>query len=400
MNESDRPLSPASLVVHGGRPPAEPGASLNPPVWMTSTYRQGGDVAYGRDGNPTWEAFEEVLGELEGGSCMLFASGMAATASVLESLPVPGRVVVAGDAYNGTRRFLADVAGRGRLLFRTVNVADTDAVLDVCAEVADSPAGPGGAGREGGPALGDRGLLWLESPTNPLLSIADLQALCRGAHDVGMDVAVDNTFATPLLQRPLDLGADIVVHSATKTISGHSDVVLGAVVTRRDDVLAALTTRRSLHGAIAGPWEAWLGLRGMRTLAVRLDRSQRSAGELAVRLAGHPGVGRVLYPGLPDHPGHELARRQMAGFGSMIAFEVAGGGTPESAIDAAEGVVDAVRLLTPGTSLGGVESLLERRGRWEREGHLPPGLIRLSVGIEDVEDIWSDLDQALRTVAP
>ncbi|HET7523535.1 MAG TPA: PLP-dependent transferase, partial [Acidimicrobiales bacterium] len=154
------------------------------------------------------------------------------------------------------------------------------------------------------------------------------------------------------------------------------------------------------HGAIAGPWEAWLGLRGMRTLAVRLERSQRSAGELAVRLACHPGVAKVLYPGLPDHPGHELARRQMAGFGSMIAFEVAAGGSRESAIDAAERVVGAVRLLTPATSLGGVESLLERRGRWEREGHLPPGLIRLSVGIEDVEDIWSDLDQALRTVSP
>jgi cystathionine gamma-synthase len=385
----DGGLAPASLVVHGGRPRSEPGASVNPPVWMTSTYRQDGELTYGRDGNRTWEAFEEVLGGLEGGRCLLFSSGMAAIAAVLECLPVPGRVVVAGDAYSGTRRFLSDVSGRGRLRFRTVDVADTASVLDACADLAAVPA-PGSRG------LGANGLLWLESPTNPLLAIADLQALCRGAHELGMDVAVDNTFATPLLQRPLEHGADVVVHSATKTVSGHSDVVLGATVTDRDDVLAALRTRRSLHGAIAGPWEAWLGLRGMRTLAVRLDRSQRNAGEIALRLAGHPCVANVVYPGLPDHPGHELAARQMPGFGTMIAFEVAGaGGGGASAADAAEAVAGRVRLVTPATSLGGVETLLERRGRWEGEGHLPPGLMRLSVGIEDIDDIWSDLDQAL-----
>lgn len=393
MTNPDDGLAPASLVVHGGRPLAEPGASVSPPVWMAATYRQDGDRSYGRDGNPTWEAFEEVLGELEGGSCLLFASGMAAISAVLECLPVPGRVVVAGDAYSGTRRFLSDVSSRGRLRFRTVDVADTASVLDACADIASAPAAAAGQGVSG---FGEKGLLWLESPTNPLLAIADLRSLCAGAHELGMDVAVDNTFATPLLQRPLDLGADVVVHSATKTISGHSDVILGAAASRRDDILRALSTRRSLHGAIAGPWEAWLGLRGMRTLAVRLERSQRNAGELAVRLAGHPGVGSVRYPGLPDHPGHELAARQMSGFGTMIAFEVAAGADAASAAEAAEAVVRGVRLLTPATSLGGVETLLERRGRWEAEGHLPPGLIRLSVGIEDIEDIWSDLDRALR----
>ena len=393
MTSADDRLSPASLVVHGGRPPAEPGSSVSPPVWMTATYRQDGDRTYGRDANPTWEAFEEVLGGLEGGSCLLFASGMAAISAVLECLPVPGRVVVAGDAYSGTRRFLSDVSGRGRLRFRTVDVADTASVLEACADVTSAPGAGAGQG-EGG--FGAKGLLWLESPTNPLLAIADLRALCAGAHELGLDVAVDNTFATPLLQQPLELGADVVVHSATKTISGHSDVILGAVVSRRDDVLGALSTRRSLHGAIAGPWEAWLGLRGMRTLAVRLDRSQRNAGELALRLAGHPRVRRVLYPGLPDHPGHELASRQMSGFGTMIAFEVATAGADSaSAAAVAEAVVRGVRLLTPATSLGGVETLLERRGRWEAEAHLPPALIRLSVGIEDVEDIWSDLDHAL-----
>lgn len=384
-------LTPASVVVHGGRPPAAPGSPVSPPVWMTSTYHQDGDLSYGRDGNRTWEAFEEVLGALEGGSCLLFASGMAAIAGVLECLPVRGRVVVAGDAYSGTRRFLADVAGRGRLQFRTVDVTATAEVLQACTDAASGSLGGGE------PLFGGRGLLWLESPTNPLLAIADLEALCAGAHQLGMDVAVDNTFATPLLQRPLDLGADVVVHSATKAISGHSDVILGAVVTQRDDALAALATRRSLHGAIAGPWEAWLGLRGMRTLAVRLERAQHNAGVIAVRLAGHPAVRSVLYPGLAGHPGHDLAAKQMSGFGTMLAFEVGPEGSHDASAvaAAAEEVVGRVRLLTAATSLGGVETLLERRGRWHGEGHLPAGLIRLSVGIEDVEDIWADLDRAL-----
>ena len=390
-----REYSPASLVVHAGRPQAEPGGAVNPAVWLSSTYRQGGDLTYGRDGNRTWEAFEEVLGRLEGGSCLLFGSGMAAIAAVVECLPVPGRVVVAGDAYSGTRRFLSDVAGRGRLLFRTVDVSDTDAVLETCAEVASAPSSSGDG--NGKAAFGTRGLLWLESPTNPMLAIADLKAICTGAHELGIQVAVDNTFATPLLQRPLELGADVVVHSASKAISGHSDVVLGAAVSRSAEIMSLLARRRSLHGAIAGPFEAWLGLRGLRTLAVRIERSQANAGVIAERLSAHPAVTKVRYPGLPDHRGHDLAARQMSGFGSMIAFDVAGA-DPDTAAAAAEAVVAAVELLTPGTSLGGLESLIERRGRWEGEGHLPPGLIRLSVGIEDVEDIWADLDRALASV--
>ena len=390
-----RGYAPASLVVHAGRPPAEPGGAVNPALWLSSTYRQGGELTYGRDGNRTWEAFEEALGGLEGGRCLVFGSGMAAIAAVLECLPVPGRVVVAGDAYSGTRRFLSDVAGRGRLLFRTVDVSDTDAVLETCAEVASAPSSA--AGGNGKAAFGSRGLLWLESPTNPLLAIADLEAICTGAHDLGIQVAVDNTFATPLLQRPLDLGADVVVHSASKAISGHTDVALGAAVSQSAEIASLLTTRRSLHGAIAGPFEAWLGLRGLRTLAVRMERAQANAGVIAERLCGHPAVTKVRYPGLPEHPGHALAARQMSGFGSMIAFDVAGA-DGDAAADAAEAVVAAVELLTPGTSLGGVESLIERRGRWEAEGHLPPGLLRLSVGIEDVEDIWADLDRALASV--
>jgi cystathionine gamma-synthase len=300
-------------------------------------------------------------------------------------LVTPGRVVVAGDAYNGTRRFLADVASRGRLRFRGVDVADTAATLRACAEVADDPARP--SGRAG--SFGSTGLLWLESPTNPLLAVADLPALIAGAHDLGLDVAVDNTFATPLLQRPLDFGADVVVHSATKALSGHSDVILGVAVTRRPDLVTALELRRSLHGAAPGPFEVWLALRGLRTLALRVERSSHSAGILARRLAGRTGVAHVRYPGLPDDPGHDLASRQMSDYGPMLAFEVAGGAA------GAEAVVAGLRIATAATSLGGVETLIERRGRWRGEEGVAPSLLRLSVGIEDVEDLWADLDAAI-----
>jgi cystathionine gamma-synthase len=231
--------------------------------------------------------------------------------------------------------------------------------------------------------------LWLESPTNPLLAVPDLAALIQGAHDLGLSVAVDNTFATPLLQRPLDLGADLVVHSVTKLLAGHSDVLMGAAVTRSPMLAEVLARRRSLHGAVPGPFEVFLALRGVRTLPVRLERAQATAGELARRLLGRAGVMSVRYPGLPNDAGHEQARRQMRGFGTMAAFEMAGGAR------VADAVCAGVRVLTPGTSLGGVETLIERRGRWEGESHLPPGLLRLSVGVEHVEDLWADLDQAI-----
>ena len=360
---------------------------------MNATYHQGdgpNDLVYGRDGNETWSAFEEVLGSLEGGSCLVFSSGLAAISAVLETLPVPGRVVVPADAYGGTRRFLTDVAGRGRLRFRTVDVADTAGVLAACSEFVEAPGRP--SGRRG--EFGSGGILWIESPTNPLLAVADLAALIDGAHALGMDAVVDNTFATPLLQQPLALGADVVVHSVTKLLSGHSDVVMGAAVTSRADVLEQLVARRSLHGAIAGPWETWVALRGVRTLALRVERSCANASALATRLSEHPRVRRVRYPGLVSDPGHELASRQMKDFGCVVSFEVEG---PPAADPAAytEGVLARLRIMTVGTSLGGVETLIERRGRWEPEQYLPPGLVRMSVGIEDVEDLWRDLDQAL-----
>lgn len=352
---------------------------------MSSTYRRGGPIEYGREDSPTWEALEAAIGGLEGGRALAFASGMGAISAVLETLPTPGRVVIAGDAYNGTRRFLADVAGRGRLRFRTVDVADTEATLQACAELVQTPARPSGPRGQ----FGTGGLLWLESPTNPLLAVADLNAVISGAHALGVDVVVDNTFATPLLQRPLGFGADVVVHSGTKYLAGHSDVLLGVAVTARGDVDELLRTRRVLHGAVPGSWDSWLALRGLRTLAVRLERAERNAGALARRLAAHPRVEFVHYPGLPSDPGHERARMQMAGFGAVVSFEVGGGAA------GADAVVAALSLITPATSLGGVESLIERRARLAGEEAIPPALLRLAVGIEHVEDLWADLEQAL-----
>lgn len=361
-------MDPSTRVVTGGRGPEVPGAPVNVAVPLTSTYRADGPVSYGREGNATWSALEEVVGDLEGGSALVFASGMAAIAAVVETVPSGSGVVVAKGSYVGARRFLADLESRGRIWLRTVDTADTASTLEAC-----------------------RGakLLWVESPTNPMLEIADIRALAEGAHERGLEVAVDNTVATPLLQRPLDLGADVVVHSVTKFLSGHSDAVMGATVTRQPGWVAALEERRSLHGAVPGPVEAFLALRGVRTLWLRLERSQASAGELAARLDAHSDVSRVWYPGLAGHPGHDVAMRQMDGFGALLSFEVEGGA------GRAEELCRSVRVCVPGTSLGGVETLIERRARVRGESDLPEGLVRISVGIEHVEDLWSDLEGAL-----
>jgi cystathionine gamma-synthase len=345
---------------------------VNTGVELSATFEAGGELVYGRDGNATWAALEDAIGTLEGGTALAFASGMGAISAVFETLPMGATVVVAGDAYNGTRRFLFDVGSRGRLGVRPVLVSDTEATLAEC---------------EGAQ------LLWLESPTNPMMDIADLVALVRGAHERGVAVAVDNTFATPLLQRPLDHGADVVVHSVTKLLSGHSDIVLGAAVSRSPAWVEALRQRRSVHGAIPGPFEAFLALRGIRTLAVRLQRSQVTAAVLAERLQSHPAVSMVRYPGLASHPGRALAARQMNGFGTMLSFELAGGA------GAADAVCAAVRLAVHGTSLGGVETLIERRGKYAGEEAVPPALLRLSVGLEHVDDLWADLEQALALAA-
>jgi cystathionine gamma-synthase len=363
-------LRRSTLTVTAGRPPAEPGAPMNPPVVFSSTYRAGGERTYGRYGGPTQGAFEDALGTLEGGRCVAFASGMAAVVAVVETLPAGARVVAPHSLYWGVRQVLDHRVAAGRLAADYLDITDTGATLAACEGAA---------------------LLWLESPTNPLLDVADLPALTAGARAHGALSAVDNTFATPLLQRPLELGADIVVHSATKYLGGHADLLMGAAVSADDRLAAALAERRDVDGALAAPMEAYLAVRGLRTLDVRLERAQASAAELARRLAAHSNVTVVRYPGLPDDPGHARAAAQMDGFGAMLAFETTG--TAEDA----EAVAQRVGVIAHATSLGGVESLIERRTRWAGEVAIgtPPTLLRLSVGIEHVEDLWADLEQAL-----
>jgi cystathionine gamma-synthase len=313
---------------------------------------------------------EEALGVLEGGTCLAFSSGMSAIAAVLETLPGGAIVVAPRVAYFGVTQLLADRAEVGRVVVRTVDTPDNDAVIA---------------------AIDGASLLWLESPTNPLLGIADLRTLIGAAQAREVPVVVDNTLATPLRQQPLSLGATAVVHSATKFIGGHSDLLLGTVVSADQAFVTALAHRRGVDGGIAGPFEAFLALRGLRTLAVRLDRAEQNAIELATRLSSHPRVGRVHYPGLPDHPGYAIAQDQSSGPGAVLSFEVDGTG------DDAEAICSRTRLIAHATSLGSVETLMERRARYPGEvaAGTPASLLRVSVGIEDVEDLWHDLEQAL-----
>ena len=353
----DPPLRPSTLAVTAGRPDKVPDAPLNHPLTMASTYVAGGSREYGRYGNPTWQAFEEVLGQLEGGRCLSFSSGLAAVATVLDLVGQGAKVVAPRHAYNGSVMQLADLEARGRLTATLVDVTDTDAVVAACEDAA---------------------LVWLESPTNPALEIADIETIAAAARAAGAYVVVDNTFATPLLQRPLDLGADIVVHSATKYLSGHSDVLLGAVVTQDEELYGVLKGRRDLVGAIPGTLEAWLALRGMRTLHLRVERAQANAQELVRRLADHPAVAEVRYPG----------------FGGIVAIVLAQGAM------AADLLTHKTKLWVHATSLGGVESTFERRRRWKTEAAtIPEALVRMSVGIEDVEDLWHDLVTALDDLA-
>ncbi len=389
---------PQTIAVTAGRPPRVAGAPVGPAVSMTSTYVGSGTTPpgqpfYGRVDNATWVAGEEAIGALEGldvhagaeggtGGALLFASGMAAISAVLDQVPHGGLVVLPSAAYNTTLELADELTARGRVRTRRVDVADTGAVRAALQEDTTVAGAP-------------RALLWLESPTNPLLEIADLTACAEAAREVGALTAVDNTFATPLVQRPLDLGADVVVHSVTKYLAGHSDLVLGAAVTADPALHAELSRHRRLHGAVPGPWEAWLALRGIRTLGVRMERAQSSAAELARRLSVHPAVKTVRHPSLPSDPGHARAAAQMRAFGAIVAIEVRGGA------EAADAVVDAVRLWLPATSLGGVESMIERRRRHGNEPtSVPEALLRLSVGIEDVQDLWRDLDAALLSAVP
>jgi cystathionine gamma-synthase len=367
-------LRPESLAVSAGRPPHQPGQPVNTPISMTSTFRHDGDIAYVRDGDDTIHAFEAALGAIEQGHALGFSSGMGAVATILEGLPTGATVVAPTSAYFGVAEMLRQKSAAGRLSVRFCDIADTEETIEAC------------AGAD---------LLWLESPLNPTMSIADIEALTGAAHRAGAKVVCDNTFATVVCQQPLDFGVDVVMHSATKFIAGHSDVLMGATVTRNTAIHEELSERRGLYGPTPSSMSSFLALRGLRTLYLRMERSQASAAVLAERLSHHRGVKRVRYPGLASDPGHARAVQQMrGGFGAMLAFDVAGDA------DIADAVSKRVQLITAATSLGGVETLIERRARYvgEQKVGTPPNLLRLSVGIEHVEDLWADLEQALTAV--
>src|SRR5262245_24774614 len=361
-----------SWLVSAGRD-RRPGSPLNIPPWPASNFVLGGQRAYSRDdGTPGWDALEEIVGGLEGGSSVAFASGMAGIAAVFEQLPAGAKVALPDDCYQGVAGLANAGQQRARWSVRRIAVADTAAWIQ--------------AGR-------DSDLMWLESPSNPLLVVAELEQICAAPRKPGTILGVDNTFATPLNQRPLALGADVSVQSVTKFIGGHSDLLGGVVTVRDAALLARLRQARELAGATPGTLETFLAVRGARTLAVRLDRAQRNAMVLADRLAAHPQVLITRYPGLTSHSTHDAARRQLKGFGTIISFDVRGGAA------AADAVCARLGLIQHATSLGAVESTIERRASVPGQEHLPPSLLRLSVGIEAVEDLWSDLDRALRDAA-
>ena len=367
-----RPLHPETVAIRAGRPATVPDGPLNVPITPASALHPGGESGYAREGNPPWEALEEVVGLLEGGEAVAFSSGMAAAHGAMKLFPQNPSVVAPQVAYMAVRESLQIERDAGRAQVQFVDITDTAAVIAAC-DGAD--------------------VLWLESPTNPLLGIADLPALCGFARERGILTVVDSTLATPLGQRPLSVGADVVMHSGTKAMGGHTDLLMGFAVAARPELVAGLHGARHLAGATPGALETYLCLRGLRTLPLRLERAQHNAGILAERLSGHPEVHEVRYPGLASHPQHELAQRTMDGPGFMLTVRVRGGAAR------ADAFVDALQVLTHATSLGGVETTLERRARYPAERGVPEDLLRVSVGCEHVEDLWSDLDAALTATA-
>lgn len=375
-NSGGRPARPTgsadSWVVSAGRDP-RPGSPLNIPPFPASNFVLGEGRSYSRDdGTPGWDALEEIIGGLEGGSAVSFASGMAGVAAIFDRLPAGSVVALPDDCYQGVTGLARAGQRRGRWSVERLDVTDTPGWVKMCG-VAD--------------------LLWLESPSNPLLTVAELDTICAAPRKRGAILAVDNTFATPLNQRPLELGADASLQSVTKFIGGHSDLLGGIVTVRDPSLLAGLRESRELSGATPGTLETFLAVRGVRTLALRLERAQSNAMQLADRLTRHPQVTLTRYPGLPSHPTHAAARRQLKGFGTIVSFDVNGGAA------AADSVCAGLRLIQHATSLGAVESTIERRASVPGQEHLPPSLLRLSVGIEGVEDLWTDLDQALQNIS-
>ena len=361
-------LALESKVVAAGRPSKQPDGAINPPIALNSTFHEGGPVGYGRYGNETWSALEQAISILEGGKTLLFSSGMAAISAVYSLLPEGAVVVAANNGYQGTTTLLKKLHESEKLKVRFVNLANTDETIA---------------------AIAGAQLLYLESPINPLLEIVDLPKVIKAGKAAGCGVAVDNTLATPLIQNPLNLGADIVIHSVTKYLSGHSDLILGSLSTNDAALYARLEQARRYGGAIAGPFEAWIALRGLRTFSLRMEKSQQNALELAKRLLADKRVLKVRYPGLPTDPYHGLAKSFMKGFGAMISFDV------NASIDQVDLMCDSSKLITNATSLGGVESIWERRRKWATESlTVPENLIRFSVGIENVDDLWADIEFA------
>ena len=362
-------LATESKVVAAGRPAKQPDGALNPPIALNSTFHEGGPVGYGRYGNETWSALEEAISVLEGGKTLLFSSGMAAISAVFSLLPEGAVIVAANNGYQGTTTLLKKLNESEKLKVRFINLANTDECI---------AAIPGAQ------------MLYLESPLNPLLEVVDLPKIIAAGKAAGCGVAVDNTLATPLLQNPLALGADISIHSVTKYLSGHSDLILGSLTTNDQALYGRLEQSRRYGGAIAGPFEAWIALRGLRTFAIRMQRSQENAMELANRLSKDSRISKVRYPGLATDSYHGLAKSFMKGFGAMISFDV------KASVEQVDLMCNSSKLITNATSLGGVESIWERRRRWATESAtVPENLIRFSVGIENVDDLWSDIQQAL-----
>ncbi|MCD4525514.1 cystathionine gamma-synthase [Nocardioides sp. cx-173] len=371
-------------AIHAGYEPDPATGAVIAPIYATSTYKQDGvgglrgGYEYSRSGNPTRTALEGALAALEEGErAFAFASGLAGEHTVVRALCRPGdHVVIPDDAYGGTHRLFDKVEQAWGLTHSTAAVSDVDAV-----RAAIRP--------------GETKLVWVETPTNPLLNIGDIEALAAVAHDAGALLVVDNTFASPYLQQPLTLGADVVVHSTTKYVGGHSDVVGGAVVVRDLALAEAVGYHQNAIGAVPGPFDAFLTHRGIKTLGVRMDRHCDNAERVVEFLAAHPAVEQVIYPGLEDHPGHAVASRQMKRYGGMVSFRVTGG--EEHAL----AVCDRAEVFTLGESLGGVESLIEHPGRMTHASvagtdlEVPADLIRLSVGIETADDLLADLDAAL-----
>ena len=367
-------------AIHVGQEPDEAYGAVNVPIYQTSTYAQPGvgkpkAYDYARSGNPTREALQQVLASLEGGTrALAFASGLAAQTTLLLTLSPGDRIVLADDVYGGTYRLLARVMKDWGIDFATVDMTDLGAL-----ERAMTPA---------------TRFVWVETPSNPFLKIVDIAAAAEIAHAAGARCVVDNTFASPYLQRPLELGADVVLHSVTKYLGGHSDLIGGAIVTSDEALVERLTFLQNAAGAVPGPMDCYLAIRGVKTLAVRMQAHCRGARQVAAFLEGHPKVSRVHYPGLASHPGHEIAARQMADFGGMVSFEVA-------SRDEAIRIVEATRVFFLAESLGGVESLIEVPAPMTHASvagsplEVPETLIRLSVGIEHPDDLVRDLERAL-----